>query len=309
MSKQSSVQAIVLGNVAFDVLCFPVDAVPRDTSITIQEYAVGPGGCGSNTAIGLAALGHNTALIGCIGDDQIGKFAQDTWEEFNVDTRYVKNIFNAKTGISIGLVDHEAQPRFIYHEGANKYLDVNSIPIIELSNEPVDVFHFAGFFLLSGILDLSLIDVLRSLKSKGTLISLDIQQTERLSDPSLLWSLLSYIDIFLCNRMEATQISGKSKNKDASNYLHDKGAKTVIIKLGENGCFVSDVGVQYQLEPPKVHVVDTTGAGDAFAAGLLSGILSGKNLQDACTQANSTGALMVSEIGAIEAWKKYKRTQ
>lgn len=309
MSKQSSVQAIVLGNVAFDVLCFPVDAVPRDTSITIQEYAIGPGGCGSNTAIGLAALGHNTALIGCIGDDQVGKFAQDTWEEFNVDTRYVKNIFNAKTGISIGLVDHEAQPRFIYHEGANKYLDVNSIPIIELSNKPVDVFHFAGFFLLSGILDFSLIDVLRSLKSKGTLISLDIQQTERLSDPSLLWSLLSYIDIFLCNHMEATQISGKSKNNDASNYLHDKGAKIVIIKLGENGCFVSDIGVQYQLEPPKVHVVDTTGAGDAFAAGLLSGILTGKNLHDACAQANSTGALMVSEIGAIEAWKKYKRTQ
>ena len=77
---ESSMEAVVFGNVTLDVLCYPVEDVPRYESITFKHSVVSPGGCGSNVAIGLSALGVATALVGRIGSDASFGLITHTWD-------------------------------------------------------------------------------------------------------------------------------------------------------------------------------------------------------------------------------------
>ena len=83
---------------------------------------VSPGGCGSNTAIGLGALGVPTALVACMGVDVAAGLLEQYWQRWNLDCRYVRRVDTASTGVSVGLVDRQLQPRFIHTTGANRFL-------------------------------------------------------------------------------------------------------------------------------------------------------------------------------------------
>ena len=108
---------LVLGNVTLDILCSPVDDVPRRDSIAFDDAAVTPGGCGSNTAIGLAALGVETGLIARAGDDDTADLLFRYWERVGVDTRFVRRVPGEITGVSVALVDSDHKPRFIHTTG------------------------------------------------------------------------------------------------------------------------------------------------------------------------------------------------
>jgi sugar/nucleoside kinase (ribokinase family) len=304
-NKPAGLDALVLGNVALDILCYPVGDVPRHHSMTFEQSIISPGGCGSNTAIGLAALGIRTGLIASIGDDLAGKLALDTWRRFNLDTRFVHHRSSIQTGVSVGLVDNSGSPRFVHTTGANQHLTVNDLNVFEYIRLGIKVFHVAGFFLLPGLLSSSFQEILSELHQQGALVSLDVQQTPRMSNPELLWLLLPVIDLFMCNQMEAEILTGSADPSKAAHRLHNYGAAEVIIKMGADGCLLSRHGRQQILSAPKVPTLDTTGAGDAFAAGLIAALIRGENLENACLAGNQTGAMVVRQLGAIEAWEIY----
>jgi len=110
------------------------------------------------------------------------------------------------------------------------------------------------------------------------------------------------VDIFLCNQIESERLSGFADIEKASGFLRKKGAKSVVIKLGEKGCWIDSDEYEGIIAAPKVEVVDTTGAGDAFAAGMIAALVKGKNLKDACLEGNKAGAKMVTKIGAVGGW-------
>jgi sugar/nucleoside kinase (ribokinase family) len=305
-ARSELIKAVVLGNVAFDIICYPVDEVPRNTSMTFDHAVISPGGCGSNTAIGLAALGIPTALIACVGEDIPGDLAMQYWARYGVDVRFIKRIHRGSTGVSVGLVDHHGQPRFIHTTGTNQYVTLENIPVASMIDEGISFFHIAGFFLMPGILDLSLGEALRTLRAHNIRTTLDVQQTERLSSPDLLWHILGDLDIFMCNLQEAHQMLGADSEVAAAEELLSKGANAVIIKLGERGCFLSNGETQAYFHAPLKETVDTTGAGDAFAAGLIASLAAGEDIRTACQRANETGAAMVSTLGAVEAWNYFK---
>jgi sugar/nucleoside kinase (ribokinase family) len=295
--------AAILGNVAFDIICYPVDDVPRSSSMTFEKAVISPGGCGSNSAIGLAALGIPTALIACIGDDIPGLLAMQYWHEFGVDTRFIHKLPASTTGVSVGLVDHEAQPRFVHTTGANQFLNVSSIPVETLLNANLRAFHIAGYFLMPGLLEPELAAKLAQLQAAGVFVTLDVQQTPRMSQPEMLWTILPILDAFLCNANEAALITGAAAPAEAVKVFLEHGAKHVIIKLGERGCLLASEQINRTIPAPLVNVVDTTGAGDAFAAGLIYSIIHGAELVEACEFANQVGAKMVTTLGAVEAWR------
>ncbi|MGB9669426.1 MAG: carbohydrate kinase family protein, partial [Anaerolineales bacterium] len=80
----------------------------------------------------------------------------------------------------------------------------------------------------------------------------------------------------------------------------------VIIKLGGDGCYVNGETFIGKVPSEKVTVVDTTGAGDAFAAGMLASLAQGASLYDACKKGNEMGAKIVQELGTISYWEKYR---
>jgi sugar/nucleoside kinase (ribokinase family) len=300
----------IFGNVTLDVLCYPVDEVPRRNSISFERSATSPGGCGSNVAIGLRALGVETMLVARIGDDLAGEIDLHIWEAWGIDCRFIKKESQLTTGISVGLVDHEYQPRFIHTSGANAKLTSIDLDADQLAANDVGWLHIAGFYVLPGLLDGRLELALKAARQVGLRNSLDVVESPRMHEPRYLWPCLPFLDIFLCNQQEAQILTGEADPVRAAKALHSHGAKTVVIKAGAQGCWLSSEG--FSNEPPmqsripalEVDVVDTTGAGDAFAAGLIAAILKGKRIQEACRSANQAGGRVVTALGAIAAWSK-----
>lgn len=291
----------VAGNVTLDIICKTVDEVPRHDSISFQESAVTPGGCASNVALNLARLGERVYLIACTGADQTAEFLSRTWTQFGVDTRLVREIDSLPTGVSVGLVDSDLQPRFIHTSGANRELTRRSLDPALLAELGVGFLHIAGYFVLPGFLEPGLERSLKELREQGIFLTLDVVRSPAMRTPDPLWPVLAELDLFLCNQREAEILSGEALPEMAASFFHQRGARAVVIKLGARGCWLSDGGAG-RLIPGEIpeQVLDTTGAGDAFAAGLLSALRRGSGLPDACRQANREGAAAVAFLGAVK---------
>lgn len=294
--------AVVFGNVTLDVICQTVDDVPRYESISFNHVVVAPGGCGSNVAIGLCALGVPTALIGRVGVDDAANLVRTYWTRIGLDTQFIQQIEGNSTGTSVGLVDREAQPRFIHTSGANRTLTPEAIDIPLLVQQGVRSLHIGGYFVLPGVMDDRLGMVLALARQEGVMVSLDVVRSPRMADPSFLWTCLPNVDIFLCNLVEACRLTGEKEPGSAATALRSRGAKAVIVKLGQDGCWLDSPECSETIPAPTVKVVDTTGAGDAFAAGMIAALLDGKHLPEACLAGNLAGARAVGVLGAVTAW-------
>ncbi len=292
---------LVVGNVTLDIICKTVDDVPRYDSITFQDAAVTPGGCASNVAIGLAQLGENPFLVACLGDDQSAEFLMDTWKEQGVDSRYIKRIPGKGTGVSVGLVDSDFQPRFIHTSGANAELKPALLRQEIFQELEVGYLHISGYFVLPGLLEPGFAEKLAMIQKSGVFISLDVVRSPAMKYPEFLKSVLPHLNVFMCNQQEAEIISGIADPARAARAFQDWGASAVIIKLGAEGCFLVTPEKGIQIPGIQVEsVVDTTGAGDAFAAGLLSGLKKGLGLEEACQVGVQQGAKTTGFLGAVQ---------
>lgn len=292
---------LVFGNVTLDVICKTVDDVPRYDSIAFQDAAVTPGGCASNVAIDLARLGEKPLLVACMGDDQTADILIDAWKEQGVDARYVKRIPGKSTGVSVGLVDSALQPRFIHTSGANAELMRETLNLDIFREQRVEFMHIAGYFVLPGLLKPGFTDTLASIREAGVFISLDVVRSPAMKNPEPLWDILPNLDLFMCNLQEAEIITGISDPAGAASVFHEKGARSVIIKMGAEGCWLAMP--ERSMHIPGIlaeQVVDTTGAGDAFASGVVSALRQGKDLEEACRFGAKQGAITTGFLGAVQ---------
>jgi sugar/nucleoside kinase (ribokinase family) len=295
-------QAAVFGNATLDVICRTVDEVPRYESIAFEHVAIAPGGCGSNVAIGLQASGIPTGLIARVGNDDAAFLVKRYWERLGIDLTFVRSVPDRPTGTSIGLIDSNAQPRFIHTSGANATLTAEALNPTELINAGIQAVHIGGFFVLPGLLDGRLPEALGGVRQRSIFISLDVVRSPRMKDPTLLWPCMQFLDVFLCNAEEAHRLTGCENAAEAAQVLLQLGSRYVIVKLGADGCWLEGGEVSANIRGEKVDAVDTTGAGDAFAAGLIAAVLRGADMAAACQAANTAGAKMVSKMGAIAGW-------
>lgn len=295
-------EAVVFGNVTLDVLCQPVDDVPRRESIVFGRASVGPGGCGSNVAVGLCALGVPTALVACTGSDDAAFLVRSYWERVGLDTRFVRQVPGAPTAVSVGLVDSEAQPRFIHTPGANAALTVDDLDVCALASEGARVLHVGGFFALPGLLDGRLSELLSLTRECGLLTTLDVIRSTTMANPGPLWPCLPHLDVFLCNAPEARVLTGEGDPVAAARALRSRGASAVVVKLGSEGCWLEGDGLRERVPAVPSAVEDTTGAGDAFAAGFIAALLRGDDLAAACEAGNAAGARVVRAFGAVASW-------
>jgi sugar/nucleoside kinase (ribokinase family) len=297
-------EAVVFGNVTLDIICFPVNEVPRHESIAFDDVTVSPGGCGSNTAVGLAALGIPTGIVARTGDDDSADLLFRYWERVGVDPRFVRRTPGKPTGTSVGLIDDNFQPRFIHTSGANRGLTAEVIDPASLSACGVRFFHIAGFFVLPNLFE-QVGEKLAALRELGITTSLDVVFNIRMDDPklrSVLWAALPQLDCFIANDQEAARLTGEDDHGKAAAVLRNRGAKSVIIKLGEAGCYGLSDSFSGIVPATQVDVVDTTGAGDAFAAGFIAALTRDDDFRSACMAGNRAGAKICTRLGAITAW-------
>jgi sugar/nucleoside kinase (ribokinase family) len=283
---------VVIGDVMADVVA-RTDVAPRIGTDTDGHVSTSGGGSGANTACWLAYLGHPVSFVGTVGADPFGVAARGLLEDMGVDARVRVDPVRA-TGICVVLVGPDRERTMIPDVGANQTLTVTDLaPDLFVAG---DHLHVSGYSLLRPGSRAATLVALRRAHEHGMTTSVDAASAGPIADvgAARMLSWLVDVDLLLANGDEAQALSVGLPEGSALDTL---GAD-VVVKLGSVGASWSRDGRSVTTPALSVPVVDTTGAGDAFAAGFLPTYLDGSGAAAALRDGVRTAALAVSRTGA-----------
>lgn len=289
---------VCLGILVADVIARPVDRVPASGSLAlVDEIALRGGGCALNTGTALARLGLSVACAGKVGTDAFGDFVVALLDERGVDRSLVVREAEVATSATVVLVDGEGERTFLHVPGANGSLDAKELDLDRVL--AARALHVAGALVMPALDGEPTAALLAEARRRGVVTSLDT-----VWDATGRWHRLEpslpHLDVLCLSRAEARALSGGRDPEAAAGWARARGARTVAIKLGADGCYVEGDEFAGQVPAPRVEAVDSTGAGDAFAAGLLYASLQGWPLERASAFANTVGAAATTAVGAAE---------
>jgi sugar/nucleoside kinase (ribokinase family) len=286
---------------------------PGELTYVPKGIEVHMGGHCGNVSINLRKLGikkGEISAIGAVGEDLFGDFLRNLLEEHGVIT-HLQRIPEAATSKDLILVVRGEDRRFHADIGANLYL--NPDHVLRVLREEKPRIFYAGGVGLTGKLDEQLSGVLEKAKELGCTTFVDPVTPYR-RGWDFITSSMNWIDIFHCNEDEGKEITGKEDPREAARSLREKGAKMVVITLGEGGLIAVTEDVAVEMPAFKVPVVDPTGAGDALCAGIIRGLLrimtrrrceisdlSEKELVDVLLEGEAAGAACVTKVGTTTA--------
>lgn len=251
-----------------------------------------PGGSGCNTMIGVANLGGKAVFSNVIGDDEYGDIFEAELKKLGVVSRLARK--KGMTGTSVIMITPDSERTMNTCLGVCRLFTKEDVDE-ELLRES-KIFHTTGYLLDTA--PEAGYHALELAKKHGLTISFD------LSDPFLVRAkrdelrevVKKYADIAFLNKEEAKLFTGKEP-KEALEEISQM-CRTAVIKLGADGSIISHEGKVYKIPGFKANAIDTTGAGDMYAAGFLFGITNGYSVEQAGRIASYAAARMVEVIGA-----------
>lgn len=285
-----------LGILVADVVVQEVDEVPRGGSLgLVGGVELHGGGCALNVASTAVRLGLRASVFGKVGADALGDHLIHLLDARDVDTRHVLRDPETTTSASVVLVDSEGERTFLHAVGANASLAVDELDLDALYG--ARCLHAAGTGLLERLDGEPLARILEGARARGLTTSLDTAW-----DASGRWDrvvpCLPHVDLACPSLAEARAVSGEEDIPAVAAWIRAHGPDWVALTMGPDGCYASGPGFEGQVEAPHAEVVDTTGAGDAFAAGLVHARLAGWGFERAVRFACAAGALATTAVGA-----------
>jgi len=285
----------------FDVVCFGalnVDKLYRVNHIAkaeeeseIQEFVESPGGSAANTAVGLARLGVRTGYIGKVAAGRDGEYLLGAFRKEGVNTDGIVVSKDGRCGSVTGFVDQEGQRALYLDPGVNSTLRFDEINLEYVTG--VKFLHLTSFASNDPLrAQIKLINMFPEIA-----VALDPGMIYARKGLDRLRPLVKKCYATLPNEGELRLLTGKGCPEGAE-VLLDEGVKVVAVKLGDKGCYVTNGKERHFVEPYKVNVVDTTGAGDAFCAGFIYGLLNGKTLKECGVIGNFVASRVLTEMGA-----------
>lgn len=289
---------ICLGILVADAIARPVETLPASGSLAlVDEISLRGGGCALNTASVLARLGLDAGVAGKVGADPFGEFLLGLLRSRGVDRRGVVVDPAAPTSATVVLVDAAGERTFLHVPGANGRVGREELDLDLLFD--ARALHLAGALVMPELDGEPAAEILAGAHGRGLLTSLDT-----VWDATARWErvlpALPHVDVLAPSLAEGRAISGEREPAAVAAWLRSRGAGTVALKLGVDGCYAAGEGFEGLVEAFPVRPVDGTGAGDAFVAGLLYGTLAGWPLERAARLANAVGALATTAVGAVE---------
>jgi sugar/nucleoside kinase (ribokinase family) len=298
-----------LGILVADVVGKPIDTLPaRGRLSLVDRMELHSGGCAANTGVGLAKLGVKTAIVGKVGSDGFGDFLISQFDQVGIDTRGICRDQTAATSATMVLVHGDGERSFIHYLGANATLTAADLDLESLFD--TQILHVAGALVMPGIDGEPTAKVLADARKKGVVTALDTVWDATGAWNSKLAPCLQHTDYFLPSYEEARMIAGGIEDPDdVAKFLIDSGVKCVGLKMGEKGClFRTFSGDTFRLPILPVNAIDALGAGDAFVAGFLAGLVRGWDLEGCARFAVAVGASCVTALGATTGVKTFDET-
>ncbi len=308
----NNIEVVGLGALNIDHI-YKVERILDDGEAVVNEVISSPGGSAANTIYGLAKLGVQTGFAGVVGDDTEGKMLLQDFQKVAVDTSQIKAKPGAKTGSVLCLSDRLGRRSLYVLPGANSLLNTSDLDLTYINQ--------ARILHLSSFADDRQFKVLLELMAKLDLsVKLSFSPGALYAAKGLdtLTPILSRTYVLFINQNELQQLTGEDVTVGAESCLK-QGCRIIAVTLGQGTRlelgkgvrhrtvtavgYIRDAEGEYTIEPASqkmVSEVDTIGAGDAFAAGFLHGLLKGKSLEECGRLGNIIAQFCITKMGARE---------
>ncbi len=251
------------------------------------------GGSAANAIVGLARLGCRVGFIGKVAMDREGKMLIEDFRREGVDTKGVIRVKGGRSGTVMGFVDEKGDRALYVDPGVNDTLEFEEIDMAYAAQ--TEFLHMASFV------------GEKSFETQKKLVETLPENVKISLDPGLLYArrgikqldaIITRSFVVLPNAKELALLTGTEDYATGAEKLLEIGVKIVAVKLGSRGCYVTDGSESHHIEAFKVPVVDTTGAGDAFCAGFLYGLMSKKSLYECGRIGNFVASRCIMKMGA-----------
>jgi ribokinase len=259
----------------------------------ITGYEETCGGSAANTIVGLARLGCKVGFIGRVAGDREGKMLVEDFCKEDVDTSGIIHAKRGRSGTVMGFVDKKGERALYIDPGVN-----DTIELDDINREyafQTKFLHLASFV---GEKSFQTQKKLVEALPKDVKVSLDPGELYARKGLAKLEPLIKRAFVLMPNQVELQLLTHKNDCRKGAEFLLKKGVEIVAVKLGSKGCFVTDGRESHLIKPFKVKVVDTTGAGDAFCAGFLLGLIKGKSLFECGKLGNFVASRCITKMGA-----------
>jgi ribokinase len=259
----------------------------------IEDYAEACGGSAANTAVGLARLGCKVGFIGKVGCDREGDLLIQDFRAEGANTDGTIRAGQGKSGSVLGFVDKKGARALYIDSGVNDTIEFDEINVEYVSQ--------ARFLHLTSFVGE------KSFQTQKKLLSAIPNSVKVSFDPGALYARKGYANlepilkktyVLMPNAIELELLTGETDYCKGADFIVGRGVKIVAVKLGGDGCYVTDGRERHLIKAFKVKVADTTGAGDAFCAGFLYGLVNGKSLFECGRLGNFVASRCVMKMGA-----------
>jgi len=259
-----------------------------------SDFDMGPGGKGSNQAVAAARLGADAALVAYVGQDALAGIAHDLYAAEGVNTRHVRSLAGRATGVGFIILNTEGNNFIILDMGANEALDAAAVDAAGARIGESDV--------VMAVLEVPVAAAMRAMelgRAAGARTILNPAPAKTLPP-----AIFPMIDVLTPNESELRILLGLAPDDPRSSrvlagMLRDRGVGTVVVTLGRAGALILGEGMDVMIPSLPVQVVDSTGAGDAFNAGLAVALAEGQDLPAAVRYAVACGAYACTRLGVV----------
>jgi ribokinase len=289
---------VVVGSLNMDFVVSVEHLPAHGETVLGRNFQMIPGGKGANQACAAAKLGGKSVavrMVGRVGYDVFADQLKASLAAVGVDVNAVHATRLQPTGVALISVDRKGQNSIVVASGANGELAAADVEAMR------PVFHGARLALFQ--LETPIPTVSRALalaREEGLTTILDPAPAQSLPP-----AVLEYVDILTPNENEALQLLGRRPARvspaeavEMAEALRQLGPKTVVVKLGDQGCFAHSASIKAHFSCFPVEVKDTTAAGDTFNAALAVALAEGAPLDHALRFANAAAAISVTRLGA-----------
>jgi ribokinase len=271
---------------------FIVKQFSKGEKTIINSREIHPGGASANTMVGLSRLGLKTGLIGALGTDEDGKTLLNHLIAEKVDVQGIA-FKKGKTGRAICVVDKKGRHNLFIDSGVNDLIGMDDINFEWLNK--AETLHLTSFGCIESNKSF---ETQKKLVSKTTLaISFHPSYTYIKRGLEELLPIIKRSKIMFLSEDELAILTNEKTMEDGCRLLLDIGTQIMCVTRGSKGCYVSDGDLSFSLEAEKTEVVDTTGAGDAFCAGFLFGLLNNRNLKKCGRLGNKIASYCIQKVG------------
>ncbi|MFI9836511.1 carbohydrate kinase family protein [Nonomuraea sp. NPDC051941] len=279
-----------------DILARPIDHIPEgQDTVLVEQIRLTAAGAAAGTAVDLVKLGNPVITMGAAGDDELGDFLVAVLAKRGVDVSRLVRRAGEQTAASILPIRLDGGRPSFHVPGAN--LSVTYADLDPDVLRGVRAIHLGGMDVTFGLGDPAFFALLDEVRASGTVITMDL-----LSEmPDLLGmarAFLPHVDYVLPNESQALLMTGASDVGEAARALLADGPRGVLVTLGAAGSLVVTAEGAETVPALKVDVSDTTGCGDAYCAGFLTGLLHGQDVLTAARWGTAAAARVATGLGS-----------